>query len=52
MVCLPLCPVISCLTKRFTVPSGSLKLIDDGRGNFEFCGAGMHQIVDPVLSGG
>jgi regulator of protease activity HflC (stomatin/prohibitin superfamily) len=39
---------MGCFVKKFEVPSGSIRCIEDGRGNFEFCGPGLHQILDPV----
>lgn len=45
-LCLPCAPCIWSYVKRFTVPQGNLKLITDGRGNYEFCAPGVHQIND------
>mmetsp|Transcript_37844 Transcript_37844/g.118588 ORF Transcript_37844/g.118588 Transcript_37844/m.118588 type:complete len:528 (-) Transcript_37844:65-1648(-) len=39
------CPALCCgCVKAFEVPEGSLRLAEDGKGNFEFFGAGVHQV--------
>ena len=39
-----------CLTKGFSVASGSLRKVYDGRGNYKFYGPGVHQILDPYYN--
>ena len=35
---------------RFTTKQGQIQLVEDGRGNFLFYGAGVHMILDPFYS--
>ncbi len=46
------CPLALCLKgyfKQFTVEQGTLKLLRDGRGGYEFASAGVHQYKSPWL---
>jgi len=40
------CP-LSCCFRTFTTKQGEIQLVEDGRGNFLFYGAGVHLILDP-----
>lgn len=43
------CP-FQCCFNTFTTPQGKIQLVEDGRGNFLFYGAGVHLICDPFFS--
>jgi len=43
------CP-LGCLFKTFTTKQGTIQLVEDGRGNFLFYGAGVHLICDPFYT--
>jgi len=45
------CP-LKCLFHTFEVDSGTIKLVEDGRGGFEFYGVGVHRICDPFFKVG
>jgi hypothetical protein len=49
VACFPLLCCIRGYIKQFTVEQGTLKLIKDGRGGYEFCSAGVHQYKSPWL---
>jgi len=40
-------PLRCCFMSNFEVPNGTIKLAEDGRGNYAFYGAGVHQVNDP-----
>lgn len=53
-VCCPLAVCVKCYIKQFVVEQGTVKLLRDGRGGYEFASAGVHQYKTPwleVLSG-
>jgi len=43
------CP-LSCMFRTFTTKQGQIQLVEDGRGNFLFYGAGVHLILDPFYT--
>jgi len=43
------CP-FACCFKTFTTKQGQIQLVEDGRGNFLFYGAGVHMILDPFYT--
>jgi len=47
-LCFPLCApcIFPAIVKRFEVPAGHVRLVEDGRGGYYFCGQGMHQVND------
>lgn len=49
-VCFPCFCCIRGWIKQFTVDQGTLRMVTDGRGGYEFCSAGVHQYKSPWLS--
>ena len=49
-VCFPCFCCIKGWIKQFTVDQGTLRMVTDGRGGYEFCSAGVHQYKSPWLS--
>jgi regulator of protease activity HflC (stomatin/prohibitin superfamily) len=41
--------IYKAVAKTFEVPSGKLRRLEDGRGNYEFAGPGIHLILDPFV---
>ena len=47
--CCPLAICVKAYVKQFTVEQGTVKLLRDGRGGYEFASAGVHQYKSPWL---
>lgn len=53
-LCFPVAVCVKAYIKQFTVEQGTVKLLRDGRGGYEFASAGVHQYKSPwmeVLAG-
>jgi hypothetical protein len=49
LLCCPLAICVKAYIKQFTVEQGTIKLLRDGRGGYEFASAGVHQYKSPWL---